>query len=147
MGLLHSRIRRTLLSMQEDNVQFNKDDDRAIWRKVFVGGILRTQIYRPQYWIIDALDECINHSKLFSLLSKIESAFPTRIPITSQISPDLEKHFSQLGRQVLWDRISIEDTMTDIKLYVKTEMRNLPINDDDFRQTLQRRYLSSQRAF
>ena len=139
MGLLHSRIRRTLLSMQEDNIQFDKDDDRAIWRKIFVGGILRTQIYRPQYWVIDALDECINYSKLFPLLSKIESAFPIRIFITSRISPDLEKRFSQLGRQVLWNRIS---SSTSRPKCVTCQYMTIP-----FDRRSRERYLSSQRAF
>ena len=136
MALLHPRIRRTLLSTREDNVHFDKDDERAIWRKLYVSGIFGTHISRPQYWVIDALDECINHSKLFPLLAKIESVFPLRIFITSRVSLDLERHFTQLGRQAFWDPISVEDTLADIKLYIEAEISYLQIEDEAERARL-----------
>ncbi|KAL2041702.1 hypothetical protein N7G274_005486 [Stereocaulon virgatum] len=141
MALLRPQIRRTLLSMQEDNIHFDKDDERAIWRKLFVGGIFRTQICRPQYWVIDALDECINYTKLFPLLGRIESVFPLRIFVTSRFSPDLERHFTQLGRQVLWDHISVEDTLADIRLYLEAEIQYLQIEDEVERERLKDKIL------
>ena len=69
VALSNPGVRRLLYSMHKDNIQFDKDDERAIWRKLFAGGIFKSETQRPQYWVIDALDECVNATK-FSLYSQ-----------------------------------------------------------------------------
>ena len=142
MALQHAPARQTLLKLQAENVHFDKDDERAIWRKVFIGGILQIPLQRRQYWVIDALDECVNYSKLFPLLSKLESNFPLRLLITSRMSPDLDKYFTQFGKNVVCDGIYSEDTQSDIKLYLDSEMDSLEFDTHEQRQNLQNQILA-----
>jgi WD40 repeat protein len=129
MALLHPEVRQTLLSMQEDNKNFDKDDEGAIWRKVFLNGILRTKLQRPQYWVIDALDECTHSEKIFPLFLRMESMFPVRIFITSRKYPELERHFGRFGQLLISDCISPMDTEADMRLYLASDMSTLPVDD------------------
>lgn len=129
MALLHPAVRQTLVSMQEYSEQYDKNDERAVWRKLFVGGIFKVKIQRPQYWVIDALDECVDSVKIFLLLSKIDSICPIRVFITSRLSPDYERHFSRLGKRIFTDSIPIEETLADIGLFLRENMDSLPVED------------------
>jgi hypothetical protein len=130
MALMHPAVRKELASMQEFNVTFDKDDERAIWRKLFTGTILKVALERPQYWIIDALDECVDPSKLFPLLSRIESKFPVQLFITSRPWPEFERQFARLGRQVVIDTIPVEDTTHDIRLFFEENVDTLPVENE-----------------
>jgi WD40 repeat protein len=142
MSDLSASVRQTLFDLREDDVQFDKDDERAIWRKLFRGGIFKVKLQRTQYWIIDGLDECTNAARLFPLLAKIEVSFPLRIFITSRPSPELEKHFGLLGPTLISDCIRPQETMTDIRLYLKTGSGHLPVPDVGERQELVEKLLS-----
>jgi WD40 repeat protein len=136
MALLGSGVRDTLLSLQEDNICFDKDDERAVWQKLFIGGIFQTKLYRPQYWVIDALDECTNYAQLFPLLTKIESYFPLRIFFTSRVHSDIQHHFSRLGSRVIEAHISEKDILSDVELYLKSRMDILPVESKAEREEL-----------
>jgi hypothetical protein len=103
---------------------------------------LKAEICRPQYWVIDALDECINYPVLFPFLTKLESAFPLRVFITSRIQPDIEKQFARLGRDVIAAEISPLDNTQDIELYLKSRIDDLPVDSSAERQELAKRILS-----
>jgi hypothetical protein len=82
MACTNSQILDTLLEMQKTDIKFDKDNERTIWRKLFLSGIFQTE-FSQHYWIIDALDECVNPSFLFELmLAKIDRSTPLRILIT-----------------------------------------------------------------
>jgi hypothetical protein len=142
MAVSNAIVRQILLEQVEDGVQFDKDDERAIWRKLFVNGIFKAEIHRPQYWVIDALDECINYSVLFPFLSKMESAFPLRIFITSRIHPDIEKQFLRLGHDVIVAEISLQDTYRDIELFLQSRIDDLPVDSSTEQQELAKKVLS-----
>ncbi|KAI0432790.1 hypothetical protein F5Y09DRAFT_339347 [Xylaria sp. FL1042] len=57
--LLHSSARQSLHTMQEAGVVFDKDDERTIWRKFFMNEIFNLHLQKPQYWVVDGLDECV----------------------------------------------------------------------------------------
>lgn len=142
MAISNAIVRQKLLELVDDGVQFDKDDERAIWRKLFVNGILKAETHRPQYWVIDALDECINYPVLFPFLTKLESAFPLRVFITSRIQPDIEKQFARLGHDVIAAEISPLDNSKDIELYLKSRIDDLPVDSSAERQELAKRILS-----
>jgi WD40 repeat protein len=136
MAILHPGVRQTLLSMQDNNRHFDKDDESAIWRKIFVNGILKTKLERPQFWVLDALDECSHPEKLFPLLLRMESVFPIRIFVTSRPSPEFDRHFSRFGQSLISDGISSSDTEADMRLYLGSDMTTLPVDDADERTAL-----------
>ncbi|RAQ99086.1 nacht and wd domain-containing protein [Stemphylium lycopersici] len=130
MALMHPGIRQGLMDIQENSLAFDKDDERVIWRKLFSGGVFKAALQKPQYWVIDALDECADSLKLFPLLSRIESNYPVQIVITSRPWPDFERQFSRLGGRMRTDSISPEDTTHDIRLFFEENMDRLPMGNE-----------------
>jgi WD40 repeat protein len=137
MACSNSQIRKILLEMQRDEIQFDKDNERMIWRKIFLSGIFRAELPR-HYWVIDALDECVNSSSLFDLmLSKLDGAIPLRILITSRETSVLEKSFATFGApRFQAERISAADTLPDIKLLIQAKSKSLVVKDDNDRASL-----------
>ena len=86
--------------------------------------------------MIDALDECYKYDEFFTLISKVETAFPLRILITSRIMPEIQSHFLRLGRNVVSTEIDVQDSMRDIEAYIQTRMEGLPLDDIQERQGL-----------
>ncbi|KAG8525538.1 uncharacterized protein KY384_009182 [Bacidia gigantensis] len=121
---------------------FGKDDGlctadyRTIWRKLFVEGILRTKINRPQYWIIDALDECKAGSELVSMLLKTTEVSPIRIALTSRDRFESHLQVIRPGQKVVSEDIQENDTKTDIILYLEANMDQLPSIDEEARQDM-----------
>jgi WD40 repeat protein len=130
MAIMHPVVRKELADLQACDVGFDKDDERVVWRKLFTGAIFKVHLERPQYWVIDALDECADPSKLFPLFSRIESNYAVHILITSRPLPELERQFSRLGRKVLMDTIPAEDTTNDIRLFFEDNMDTLPVEEE-----------------
>ena len=137
MALENVRVREKLLEMHKDDVRFDKDDQSAIWRKVFLSGIFQT-VFLKHYWVIDALDECVNFASLFApMLAKLHNLVPLRILITSRESSELEKQFLSLGVDRFHsEKISTADTLPDIKLLVETKAESLGVKDDEDRAAL-----------
>jgi len=132
MVVMHPSAREILFSMGKAEIRFDKDDERAIWRKLFLNGILQSpQVSTTQYWVIDGLDECIDHEKLFSLLHTFDSTFRTRIFFSSRRLPDLEKHVACLQQQVYRHDIAVDETKEDTRLLVENNSNELPVDPED----------------
>jgi WD40 repeat protein len=132
MALVNMKIREELLAMIREGDVFNKDDDRTIWRTVFATRIFRVEAQQAQFWVIDAIDECSNHSGLFSMISKVNKNFPLRVFISSRPSGPIDRLFSQEKIQVSRIETSIEDSRDDIRLILNAKTQYL-IDDDEFR--------------
>jgi hypothetical protein len=147
MACTNSQVRDKLLEMQKDNIKFDKDNERTIWRKLFLSGIFQTELSR-HYWVIDALDECVNPSSLFDLiLAKMDRSTPLRILITSRETSELEKSFMTLGKDRFQsERISIVDTLPDIRLLVEAKAKSLVVKDDNDRDALVEKILAKSRG-
>ncbi|ERF71820.1 hypothetical protein EPUS_01735 [Endocarpon pusillum Z07020] len=135
-------FRRLLNLLQEDSIQFDLDDERAIWRKVFMNCLLRAPVSGLQFWVIDALDECVNTARFIPFLAKIESAFRIRILVTCRPTTELDRHFTSWGFRLVRSEISIEDSLKDIRLYLQNEADCLPISDLEKRQSLIEKIIS-----
>jgi WD40 repeat protein/pimeloyl-ACP methyl ester carboxylesterase len=142
MALLHPGVREAFCSMQAQHNDFDKDDEGTIWRKLFVNGLLKTKLHRPQFWLIDALDECVAYEKIFPLLLKFDSAFPVRIFMTSRLTPDIDRLFGRLGQLVIRDQISSTDTESDMRLYLDSDATHLPVDDANERAALVEKLLT-----
>lgn len=134
MALISVNVRRKLLELKEDDVHIEKTDERGIWRKLFVNGVFQTErSSRPQYWVIDALDECNNHAAFFSSIAKLWTPFPLRIFLTSRHTSDFTRHFALLGNSIFVEQITTQDTLDDIRSYVETKIEGLPLEEEAFR--------------
>lgn len=104
-------------------------------------------MYTPQYWVIDAMDECLKYAEFFTSLKGSQSRFPLQIFITSRKLPDAQKLIRQLGGCTisLLD-IPLRDTMRVIELFVHNRMELLPIDSDEEKQKLANEILSKSDA-
>ena len=130
-------VRETLLEMQKEGIKFDDENERTIWRTLFLCGIFRKK-FPKHYWVIDALDECTNYASFFDqVLAKLDQSIPLRILITSRETLKLHKLFLSLGtHRVHNETISTADTLPDIKLLVEAEAKAVLLKDDRDRAIL-----------
>lgn len=133
---INSFARQELIAMVKDAEYFNKGDEKSVWKTLFLNRILRIELHQPLYWVIDALDECPNHTSLFHLLSKIDKLIPLRIFITSRPLPSVERLFSQERLAVVVESITDEDTLDDIRHFLQAYEDFLPVEDAEARRDL-----------
>lgn len=131
MAFIHPEVLRTALEICEKDEQLNKTDYRTIWRKLFLDGILKVKFKRPQYWVIDALDECKADSELVPLLLKVTELSPIRILLTSRTRFESHKQMIRPKTDVVTEEIRAEDTMSDISLYLEADIDHLPSVDEE----------------
>jgi WD40 repeat protein len=97
----------------------------------------------PQYWVIDAVDECVKYSDLFTLLKDLQSCFPFQIFMTSRKLPDMSRLTRLLeGCDTSIVQIPIDDTKRDIELYVCSRIMDLPIDEEEEREELAQQILT-----
>ncbi len=147
MACTNNWVRETLLEMRKDDLQFDNDNERTIWRKLFLSGIFQRGLPR-HYWVIDALDECVNAASFFDpMLLKLDDSTPLRVLITSRETPELEKHFFSLSpHRFQSEDISTTDTLSDIKLLVETKATSLSVRDEDDRADLVHKILQKSKG-
>ncbi len=142
MARMNLAVRQELLAMAEQGHYLDKADEGSIWRNIFTARILKLEWRQPCYWIIDALDECLNYQALFPLLSKVEKQQPLRIFITSRPVLAIDRLFTQEKLDRIAEKISIRELLEDIRLYLQANVEFLPAEDEDERDRLLSRILN-----
>jgi WD40 repeat protein len=93
--------------------------------------------------VIDAVDECVKYSELFTLLKSVQSQFPLRILLTSRKLPDMPRLLRMLDNcEIAVVEIPVNDTMNDINLYVRSRIVDLPVDEDNEREDIARQILA-----
>lgn len=89
--------------------------------------IYKAHINTPQYWVIDAIDECTRYQELFNLIKGVQLSFPLRIFITSRKIPDLQRIHRSLEASVSMTcaEVPVEDSNSDIECYIEERVKNL----------------------
>ena len=136
MARMDMEVLETVLEICKKDNELCKADYRTIWRKLFAEGILRVNFIRPQYWVIDALDECKTDNELVHLLLKVTEVSPIRIILTSRYRFESHRHVVHQGVKVVSEEIKENDTKSDIVLYLEANMDQLPSIDDDTRHDM-----------
>lgn len=136
MAFIHPEVLTITLEICEKDEQLSKMDYRTIWRKLFLDGVLRVKFKRPQYWVIDALDECKADSELVPLLLKITELSPIRILVTSRNRFESHRQTILPKTDVVSEEIRLEDTQSDISLYLEANMDHLPSVDEEARRNM-----------
>ncbi|KAI1125662.1 NACHT and WD domain protein [Nemania abortiva] len=143
MATLNASIRTALLNLREESLMVDLDDARAVWLKVFKSTILQTPRLTSQFWVFDAIDECLGYAELFTFLKGLRSKFPLKIFITSRKLPDFPKLVRQIDNCVVRVvEIPVVDTMRDITLYIRDRMEVLPIDREEDKENLTNEILS-----
>lgn len=128
MAMLHPEI---LSRIQELSIGGNVDpidqtDCNAIWRKVYLSGILKIRLNRPQIWAIDAMDECKNSVEVMGFLARMQEQWPLSVLITSR--DPIEAHIGKVNPriEVSSQTISEKDSSDDISLLLMSNLDLLP---------------------
>jgi WD40 repeat protein len=136
MAMKHQNILQTIIDISYKDDQLSKADFRSLWRKVFLDGILGVKLDRPQYWVIDALDECRGEVELIPLLLKVSELCRIRIVVTCRNNYESYSLISNSRTKVLSEEILQGDTSRDISLYMKAHVDLLPFADKETQQIM-----------
>ena len=141
MAGMHDEIMAALatLSGNWQNSPVDKVDHGPIWRQIYSRGILKARLDRPQYWVIDALDECEGAAELLALLAKVQEVWPLCILIFSRNPPPQHLVSSSSKIETVAEAIKDEDTDNDVLLFLKAKMDHLPSSERCGREVLANR--------
>ena len=129
MAVKHSEVMMTILEVYKKDDQLAKADYRTIWRKLFLDGIMKMKLDRPQYLVIDALDECKSDVELVPLLLKFSEIFDVRFFVTSRSRYETYGRTVSTRTTVISEGISADDTKSDILKYLNENIDFLPAVD------------------
>ena len=122
------KVRKALQEIREDDSVFNKDDARAVWQKIFLGGVFAAELTQPHFWVIDALDECCDRELLISFLAKIDPDFPLRIFLTSRKQRVITDAFrAAFSTDLVTSELSTEVSSSDIRKFLVANSWQLPV--------------------
>ena len=125
-SLMHAEVFELLLKTFKKDPQLAKSNYRTIWRKLFLEGILKLALARPQYWVIDALDECKSDSELVPFLIKAAETKTVRMFLTSRNGFESYGLVTPRGVRIVSETIPQDSTKADIRLYLAANIHSLP---------------------
>lgn len=130
MSTLHSdvsaRLREIVADADNRDGPLDKTDLNPIWRRVFLSGILKVRLTKPQYWVIDAMDECKGSMDLMNFLARIQEHWPVSILVTCRDPVETHLSNSNLRLDICSYTITEEDSNQDISLFLRSNMEHLP---------------------
>ncbi|KAL8736886.1 MAG: hypothetical protein Q9181_002226 [Wetmoreana brouardii] len=129
MALTNPQVRSEILSMHANGVTIDTDDEKTLWRLMFLARIFRTDFHQPCFWVIDALDECTDFSCFLPMLAKIDKKIPLRVLMTSRPSSVIQTLSLQEKLSVLSKEVTTESSCRDIRCVLEANMRLLPTDD------------------
>jgi WD40 repeat protein len=99
---------------------------------------LKARVYTPQYWVIDALDECSKYPELFTMLKGESPEFPLRIFMTSRVIGDMQRlqRSIESSASLVCIEIPIQASLADIQRYVRSRIDGLPVDSAAEREEL-----------
>jgi len=128
MALRHPVIRERLSAIASDwkDNPIDKLDSHSVWRKIFLSGILKVTPTRPQFWVIDAMDECKGAAEMLAFLTRIQEHWPLSILVTSRDIMDVPQIGATTKNDVYSYTISEQDSLQDISILLQANMAYLP---------------------
>ena len=133
-------VLQKVLDMEQDAVPCSQWDERTVWRKLFLGCIFRISKPLPQFWVIDALDECQRFPSLLKMIAKAPSYL--RIFLTSRSTPEVQQSLTSLGSIVERYQVQNKDILGDLSIFINSKMDRLPAGDDEGRVKLKEKLLA-----
>ncbi|KAK1764935.1 hypothetical protein QBC33DRAFT_545297 [Phialemonium atrogriseum] len=132
MAELNFEVRRTILQMIQDGEWINNLDHTVIWNSIFLGRLFKIRFSQPQFWVIDALDECPSRalSSLLQMFAKIEPTIPLRVFVTSRLNQQIERSFSQGEIRGFELRTGEGGSKRDIAAFVRARLGHRPMDND-----------------
>ena len=137
MAQMHIEMSNQVIEILGREEGLAKADFRTLWRKLYLEGLLKIRLNRPQYWVIDALEECKASSELVPMLLKIAEVSSIRILLTSRDRFEVHKQVTPSPTSnVIQEAIREVDVKGDIATFLDANTEHLPSVDDDARQKI-----------
>ncbi|KAK0706330.1 hypothetical protein B0T26DRAFT_755844 [Lasiosphaeria miniovina] len=119
------QIRHTFLAMIEEGETINSQSDHTmVWSNLFLGRIFKMTLSQPQYWVIDALDECPSKalSVLLPMFARIDPSFPLKIFMSSRPNGLVERLLNQEKIQRVEMHTGQAESLKDIEIFVRSRL-------------------------
>ena len=141
MAVLNIHVRNKLLQLIDRGVRFERENAKNIWRKILEPVLVNNGVFQPQYWILDALDECSDILSFFSILSKFEQHMPVKVFVTSRRLESVTAGFAELEQVAsvspfLSTEVQMQDTRDSILQYLTVNQRKIHAETDAQRAEL-----------
>ncbi|KAI1356671.1 WD40 repeat-like protein [Xylaria sp. FL0043] len=122
MAEANLEIRQSFLTMIKAESIVNFHDSTMIWNTLFLGCIFKTQFLQPQYWVIDALDECPRDSliSLIQMLARINPNIPLKIFLSSRPESKVQQVFEQENIKYIKFQTGQGESLQDIGAYLRS---------------------------
>lgn len=116
-------VRRAIVSLIEDGVRLSHGDHHMLWTKLFVQCIFRLDSLKPQFWVIDAVDECSGNGApaLVAMLSKLDHTARIRVFMTSRPGGQLERSLKQNKAQFKHLSTGQSGSLHDIQRFLQAK--------------------------
>lgn len=134
MAEANYQARQAIMRMVEDEVVIDEDDHYTLTSKVFTNGILGIDLQSPQFWVIDAVDECAQESLslVVSMISKLERTVPLHIFLASRPGGELQRLFNHEGTRFFDLSTGLSGSLKDIETFILARCPQL--EDDQTRE-------------
>ncbi|KAI0421746.1 hypothetical protein F5X98DRAFT_389026 [Xylaria grammica] len=123
----------------------DKVDHIPVWRRTFAAALLKIRLKRPQYWVIDAVDECKNNAELMFFLRKAQEIWPLCILATSRTGVETYLSATNPSMEVIAEDI-LEGNKLDIASFLNANLHHLPGATPSARQDISDRILQNSRG-
>ncbi|RSM08777.1 hypothetical protein CEP52_004465 [Fusarium oligoseptatum] len=124
MAWINYGVRQSFISMIEEGYAANTHDHTVIWNNIFLGRIFKCNFSKPQYWVIDALDECPNKSLVafIQMFAKLNFV-PLRVFATSRTNTHLGRLLDREHLNFPELHTGQEGSLRDISNFVRSQPR------------------------
>ncbi|KAI1500933.1 hypothetical protein F5X99DRAFT_418859 [Biscogniauxia marginata] len=129
MALQDRAVLQRILQFDTDGDTWDRHDERGIWRKLYLQGLLKLDTVSNHIWVIDGFDECSRFSNWFKLLPNLPDGL--RVFITSRSLDEIERGVGSLGPRVRLCSLSTSDTVDDMRAYLTSRINELSLGNTD----------------
>ncbi|KAI1425810.1 hypothetical protein F5Y12DRAFT_347836 [Xylaria sp. FL1777] len=147
MAVIHAEVFTSIFNVTNSwkESPVDKVDHIPVWRYIFGAALLKTKLKRPQYWIIDALDECKNSPELMFFLRRTQEVWPVCILVTSRTGVETYLSTTDPSMEVISESI-LEDNRMDIAAFLEANLQHLPAATISEQQDISDRILRNSRG-
>ncbi|KAI8628819.1 hypothetical protein F5Y19DRAFT_98111 [Xylariaceae sp. FL1651] len=127
MAAQDQAVLQRLLQLSIDGDTWDRHDERAMWRKLFVQNLFKLQTVSSHVWVVDGFDECTKFASWFKLAPAIPDGL--RIFIASRSTDEIERGISSLGPRVQLESLTAGDTEEDMRAYLTDRLNELALEN------------------
>jgi WD40 repeat protein len=133
MAMMHpgvlDKMKAILLEWKDNSM--GKLESHSVWQRIFLSGILNVELDRPQYWVIDAMDECKAPGDMTAFLTWMQQHWPLSVLVTSRDAVEIHQHGANPSINIRSYAISEQDSLQDISLLLEANTQHFPCPASD----------------